>query len=632
MTKSVVEPVDAQTFFDRFARWIEWESAAEAQRLTERRKRIGKSDSDAERSGETIVDLVVEDSESGLGGRYLLTLVKRNRTLPLPWTRLKVGSPVILSSVDESEEPCSAIVCGRTPRSLQVALEEWPDGERFRVDLAPDEVTRKRQLAALKAALVARGRTGQLRQMLLGHRLPQFHAGSPCSFPSGLNPTQQAAVDFAMTADDLAIIHGPPGTGKTTTIVELICQSVMRGEKVLACAPSNTAVDNLVERLVRARQHVVRLGHPARVSAELRAHSLDVLVESHHNMKIVKRLMRDIQGAYHRADRFSRARPTPGMRGSLRNEARQMKAEIRRLELQAVEHTLDRADVICATTTLDDDLLGERKFDLLVIDEACQSTEPGCWIPLLRAQRVVLAGDPFQLPPTIVSTAAAQEGFSCSLLERMMKMHGDTITRRLGVQYRMHEQIMEFSSREFYQSSLVADDSVRTHLLHHLPDIVDNMITNQAITFVDSAGAGWDEELEPEGESRRNIQEGAHVLEIVQQLVDAGLVASDIAVIAPYAAQVRWLRSNSSHPDLEIDTVDGFQGREKEAVVISLVRSNREGEIGFLADTRRMNVALTRARRKLIVVGDSATLGGNPFYADLLSYFEQLGGYRTVWG
>jgi len=624
-----VQPEDDRAFFERFTRWIDWESVAEATRLAERRKRMAGRD--AERSGETIVDLAVQDSETGLGGRYLVTLVKRNRSLPLPWNRLKVGSPVIVTTEDENSEVYSGIVSERTVRSLQVALEEWPEGDRFRVDVAPDEVTRKRQLAALSAAQVARGRTGQLRQLLLGQRSPRFHPESPCSFPAGLNDTQQEAVNFAISAEDLAIIHGPPGTGKTTTVVELICQAVLRGEKVLACAPSNTAVDNLVERLVRADQHVVRLGHPARVSAELRDHSLDVLVENHHNMKIVKRLMRDMQGLYQRAERYTRARPARGHRGALRHEARQLKIEIRQLEQQAVEHTLDRADVICATTTLDDELLGDRTFDLLVIDEACQSTEPGCWIPLLRARRLVLAGDPFQLPPTVVSTPAAAEGFARSLLERMMQMHGDRITRRLGVQYRMHEQIMQFSSQEFYASSLIADESVRGHLLRDLPGIQGSDLTEHPLTFLDTAGAGWDEELEPDGESRRNLAEAACVLKMVDQLVDAGLSPAEIALIAPYAAQVRWLRSHSRHVELEIDTVDGFQGREKEAVVISLVRSNPAGEIGFLGDTRRMNVALTRARRKLIVVGDSATLGGHPFYADLFAYFEQLQAYRSVW-
>jgi superfamily I DNA and/or RNA helicase len=195
----------------------------------------------------------------------------------------------------------------------------------------------------------------------------------------------------------------------------------------------------------------------------------------------------------------------------------------------------------------------------------------------------------------------------------------------------MHDAIMGFSSDEFYNGSLVADESVKEHLLHDLPDVAAGPLTSTPLAFIDTAGAGYDEELEPDGESRRNPAEAEIVGKQVQALLDAGVSPRDIAVIAPYAAQVRLLREQLTIDGLEIDTVDGFQGREKEAVVISLVRANAKGEIGFLGDTRRMNVALTRARRKLIVIGDSATIGGNPFYHKLLEYFELHDAYRTVW-
>jgi superfamily I DNA and/or RNA helicase len=195
----------------------------------------------------------------------------------------------------------------------------------------------------------------------------------------------------------------------------------------------------------------------------------------------------------------------------------------------------------------------------------------------------------------------------------------------------MHQQIMEFSSAQFYQDELVADASVQSHRLTDLPHVDTNETSEATLCFIDSAGAGWGEELEPGGESKRNPEEGRLVLQKVERLLDAGLPPKDLAVIAPYAAQVRWLRAHCPHREVEIDTVDGFQGREKEAVVICMVRSNEIGEIGFLADTRRMNVALTRARRLLIVIGDSATLGIHPFYRDLVDYMESLGAYRSVW-
>ncbi len=436
---------------------------------------------------------------------------------------------------------------------------------------------------------------------------------------------------FALTAEDVAVIHGPPGTGKTTTVVELMRQLVLREQKVLACAPSNTAVDNLLERLTRAGVHAVRLGHPARVAEDLREHTLDALVQNHPDMKVVRNLMDQAEDLFRKASRFTRARPARGARQDMRQGARLLKSDARRLERQVVQHVLDRADVICATTSLDDELLGDRVFPWVVIDEACQSTEPGCWVPLLRAERVVLAGDHCQLPPTIISTQAAQEGFACSLLERTVQLHEQSVTRRLDVQYRMHEQIMQFSSQQFYGGELIADETVRKHRLSELPQVRSLGILDEPVTFIDTAGTGWEEELEPDGESRRNPAEGELVLKKVEQLMEAGVEPSQIAVIAPYAAQVRWLRNQHRLKGVEIDTVDGFQGREKEAVIISLVRSNESGEIGFLADTRRMNVALTRARRKLLVIGDSATLGGHEFYRALLEYIESIEGYHSAW-
>ncbi len=394
---------------------------------------------------------------------------------------------------------------------------------------------------------------------------------------------------------------------------------------------SNTAVDNLLERLVAGGQRVVRVGHPARVKDELRNHTLDALVETHDNMRVVKDLLRKAEALYQKADRYTRARPAPGAKQDMRREAKLLKAESRQLERQAIKDVLDQADVICATTTIDDEVLGDRLFDWVVVDEACQSTESACWIPLQRGQRILLAGDHCQLPPTVISSAAAQEGYSRSMVQRLVESYGSAITRQLDVQYRMHEQIMRFASAQFYGDSLTADESVRQHRLSDLPGVASSPLTDEPMMFIDTAGADYDEELEPDGASRRNPAEGRLVLEKIRQLLAAGLPAAEIAVITPYAAQVRWLREHATDAALEIDTVDGFQGREKEAVVISLVRSNREGEIGFLADTRRMNVALTRPRRKLIVVGDSATLGGHSFYAALLEYFQTIGSYHTVW-
>ena len=617
--------------FERLLRWLEMESEAEARRLAERRRQMKRAD--AERTGETLLNLVVADHQPTLGGRFLLTLVKRKRDLP--WHRLKPGSPVVLSSEDEDGAWTSGVVSARSAEAIQIAVERWPDASCFRVDLSSDDVTRRRQRAAINQVREARGRVAELRKVLLNARAPTFSGAVDVDCSPTLNTTQREAVQFALSAEDLAIIHGPPGTGKTTTVVEFVRQAVARDQKILACAPSNTAVDNMLERLVALGVSCVRIGHPARVMSDLHPHTLDGQVASHENMTWVKSLLREAEALFEDASRYTRAKPPKGYRAETRRQAKHLKSQARQLERQAVEHILDRTDVILSTTTIDEDLLGERSFDWAVIDEACQSTEPGCWIPVLRAQRMLFAGDHCQLPPTIISTKAAREGFGVSMMERLVTLYGTQATRRLGVQYRMHNQIMQFSSQEFYESSLRADDTVAQHVLADVEGVVRTDLTSCPITFIDTAGADYDEELEPDGESRRNLQEAEIAIGNAHGLIEAGVSPGDIAMIAPYAAQVRWLRQlrdqRGLDKTLEIDTVDGFQGREKEAVIITLVRSNKTGEIGFLSDTRRMNVAMTRARRKLIVIGDSATIGANEFFSRMLEYFEVVGAYHSVW-
>jgi len=627
LTHLMPKPLDEH--FKQLRVWLDMESDAERKRMIERRR--DRSQKNAETRGDTLVDLVISDHRMGLGGRFLVTFAKRNRTLDLPWNRFRVGSPVIASE-EATEGDCGyGIVCSKESGSIEVAFDEWPEGDRFRLDLSMDEITRNRQVTALNSVQNARARVAQLRDVLLGAREPRFNAPLVLEMEPHFNESQRQAIQFAMSAQDISIIHGPPGTGKTTTVVELIRQAVQRGAKILACAPSNTGVDNLLEKLVANRIRVVRIGHPARVQEELQAYTLDALVESDPAMKVVGEMMREAEKMARKASKFTRAKPLPGERNDLRQESRRLRDDARIYERQIIANVLDRADVICATTNFDPDILGGRHFDLAVIDEACQSTEPGSWPVVLRADRIVLAGDHCQLPPTIISSEAAAQGFAISLMERLVNTYADSITKQLIVQYRMHEDIMQYSSQCFYGGSLQANETVRTHLLTDLVAPPHSEMLQSPVTFVDTAGAGWDEEQEVDGESRFNVQEAKWILQQVRELCGSGIEPKDVAIIAPYAAQVRWLRQNCPFKAIEIDTVDGFQGREKEAILITLVRSNSIAEIGFLADTRRMNVALTRAKRKLIVIGDTATLASNEFYANMIGFFESIGAYRTIW-
>lgn len=620
--------------FANLSRLLDLESRAEQEEARRRAQSEAGTD-----DGATLTALTLRDAEFGLGGRLLLTFSRKMRTDRLPPNRLQPGAPVVLNQTNVNRRLPSyrGVVFDRDATSIGVAIEppddELPDDAIWRLDLSPDEVSRLRQQDALQRAAAASGdRLAELRAVLLGEREPEFAERSSVAAPQ-LNPPQVEAVEFALAANHVAVIHGPPGTGKTTTVVEFIRQAVARGDKVLATAPSNHAVDNLLEKLLATGEAPVRLGHPARVAPELRGRALDILAEKHPDARQARKLAREAYSLFRQADKWTRGKPEPGAKAALRREARDLLGEVRRLEALAVERVLDDARVVCATLTgLDSQLLGQRRFNVAVLDEACQSTEPAAWVPLLRADKFVLAGDHCQLPPTVISPEAAEQGLAVSLMERLVALAGPSISRLLSVQHRMHAAIMGFSNQAFYEGRLEAHESVAGHRLCDLPGVRSEPLTETPVQYIDTAGAGHDEELEEDTGSRRNGGEANLAAKTVRQLLEAGLSPEQIGVITPYRAQVRRLRELLADvPTLEVDSVDGFQGREKEAIIVSLVRSNPEGDIGFLADTRRTNVALTRARRMLRVIGDSATLSNHPFYQQMLTHFESIGAYRSVW-
>ena len=628
-------------YFGNLSLLLDLEAEAEKREAVREHTRL--SPLEAEATGNSLIQLVIREEGYGLGGHFLLGFGKRNENLSLPWTRLGVGSPVIVSEENRSssseENGWRGIVSSVRRDAIQVAVNQFIEAESdrptFRLDRATDEISRFRQRQAMELARGASGgsRLEVLRDVLIGSVGPVFEKIQPIQvLNKNLNASQIEAVQFALSAEDVAIIHGPPGTGKTTTLVELIAQITRNGQSVLAVASSNLAVDNLLERLIAAGENAIRLGHPARVTPELREHTLDLLVENHPDVKIANKLTRDAYILRDQAERYTRARPEPGAKQAMRQEAKDMLREARKIEDHITTGILSKAQIVCATATgLDRDRLEGKYFDWCIMDEASQSTEPAAWIPIQYAQRIVFAGDHFQLPPTVISSEAIKGGFGISLMERLLTDIGPSISRRLNVQYRMHNDIMNFSSDVFYENSLQADESVRTALLTDLPTVTSSPLTDCPVHFIDTAGASYDEETEPNGDSRLNPLEAELVVKKINELLEAGVSAETIAVISPYSAQVRLLREMLSKSEIEIDSVDGFQGREKEAVIVSLVRSNQEGEVGFLADTRRMNVALTRARRKLIVIGDSATITSHGFYQRMVKYFESIGAYHSVW-
>lgn len=486
-----------------------------------------------------------------------------------------------------------------------------------------------------------------------------------------LNNAQRRAIRRALATEDVHLIHGPPGTGKTTTATEVLQQCVDRSESVLATAASNTAVNNVVAFLAEQGTDVVRLGHPARVNDRLRTHTLDAQIEDTdtHRRSQQKRekafAVLDRQedltapsGRWRRgmSDRKikERAEQDRGSRGvppqrieemavwlALQERADALFDEAEALEQEAIDEVLEAADVVCSTnSTAGSDLLGGHTFDTLVVDEATQATAPSCWIPMTHAGRAILVGDHKQLPPTILNQEAARRGLRHTLFERLAHHHetspeaAGSIRSLLRTQYRMHETIMGFSDQTFYDGRLEADDTARHRTLadlgvpdHALPADERRAILDPEapLVFVDTSRIDAPEHQRSGSHSRENPREAELITRLTTALLEAGVAPSDMAVISPYDDQADRIDRALALDGLEVDTVDGFQGREKEVVLISLVRSNDRGEIGFLDEPRRFNVAVTRARRKAAVVGDAGTVTAGDVFDMFTRYVKARG-------
>lgn len=518
-------------------------------------------------------------------------------------------------------------------------LPEWIDDNLLGVDLMFDEMAYREMEAAMKAIIKADdSRVAELRDTLLGYRLPVTSSGQPQTSNlqgiSDLNESQNKALQKVLTSHDVAIIHGPPGTGKTTTLVQAIKQTVKLEKQVLVCAPSNAAIDLLVEKLSEQGLNVVRIGHPARVTEQSLSKTLDARIANHDHFKELRALRKKMEQVRSQAFKFKRnfGHAERQERNLLKQEAKALKADADVLEFYIINDILNTSDVVaCTLVGSSHPMLRGKRYKTVFIDEAAQALEPAFWIPILRAERVVLAGDHQQLPPTIKSVEAAREGLAKTLFEKCIEHHPQTASM-LQVQYRMNESIMQFSSHYFYHGGLIADESVRNHLINNLP----------AIDFIDTAGCGYTETQDPETLSRYNDEEAAVLIRQLERLVqDVGTDgwAYTLGIITPYSAQVERLTKLAESSEIlseiwsriNINTVDAFQGQERDIIAISFVRSNDKGEIGFLSDIRRTNVAMTRAKKKLIMIGDSATLGTHEFYTTLLEYVQEKDFYRSAW-
>ncbi|XP_064423383.1 DNA-binding protein SMUBP-2 [Latimeria chalumnae] len=601
-----------------------------------------------QRRGVCLLKLHVASQRTGLFGRLLVIFQPRKYEpdATLPSNSFGPGDIVGLcdsqGSGQSSDQLATGIVTRVTQKAITVAFDESHDGLNLDrespyclLKLAND-VTYKRLKNALNSlSQYSSGPASNLIGVLFNYFEPS------CSleqrqlelYNTSLDNSQKEAVYFSLSQKELAIIHGPPGTGKTTTVVEVVLQAVKQGLKVLCCAPSNVAVDNLIERLAEYKTKVLRLGHPARLLESIQRHCLDAVLAHSDNTQIVADIRRDIDQSFAKLKKTQ----NKGEKSHFRIEIKALRKELKEREEAAMIQILKHAHVILATNTgASNDgplkLLPEDYFDLVVIDECAQALEASCWIPLLKAPKCILAGDHKQLPPTIISHKAAAKGLSLSLMERLIQKYGERVVRMLTVQYRMHHSIMDWASKAMYDSRLSAHPSVADHLLKDMPSIASTDETELPLLLVDTSGCGLFELDVEDEQSKGNQGEVQIVARHIDALAEAGVNAKDIAVIAPYNLQVEMLRQQlcHRHPELEIKSVDGFQGREKEAVVLSLVRSNTKGEVGFLAEDRRINVAVTRARRHLAVVCDTQTVSCHKFLKSLVDYMTEHGEVRTA--
>ena len=491
------------------------------------------------------------------------------------------------------------------------------------VQLYFDETSYRAMFEALEDVIRAKGnRLAELRDTFLGTQKPRFRELYPVRFP-WLNNTQEAAVNKVLCTRDVSIVHGPPGTGKTTTLVEAIYETLHREPQVLVCAQSNTAVDWICEKLVDRGVTVLRIGNPTRVNDKMLSSTYERQFESHPaypELWSIRKSIREMNGRMRRGSYTERE--------GMRNRMNRLRDRATELEILINADLFDSARVIASTLVSSNHrLLNGRRFPTLFIDEAAQALEAACWIAIRKADRVILAGDHCQLPPTIKCIEAARGGLEHTLMEKIVQQKPSAVSL-LKVQYRMHEAIMQFPSDWFYHGELEAAPEVRHR------GILD---FDTPMNWIDTSGMDFHEEFVGESFGRINKEEANLLLQeletyinrigkerILEERIDFGL-------ISPYKAQVQYLKSKIKGSSflrpfrslITVNTVDGFQGQERDVIFISLVRANEDGQIGFLNDLRRMNVAITRARMKLVILGDAATLTRHPFYKRLMSFIKK---------
>lgn len=565
-------------------------------------------------------------------------------------------------------------------------MPDWFDEGKLGVDLFYNETSYNEMKFALSKVIAAsKNRLADLREILLGYRQAYFEDQK---FPplTELNDSQNKAYSLALNAHDFALIQGPPGTGKTTTLVRIIKEAVREEKQVLVCAASNNAVDLLVEKLAALGVNVLRMGNPARVSENSEQYTFDAKLLSHPDYDTIQKYKKEALQIQKKAFKFKRnfGKAEREERTALRNEAKELFSIIRSLEVSIQKDILEKSEAICSTFVgITNSPASKMHFKTVFIDEATQALEPAAWIAVMRASRVIFCGDHKQLPPVVKSTEAVRGKLDVSLFEKIIFRlekgnigHASTPQVRklllstgagmdstsspqaptqskesldsvsdspfvlLDTQYRMNEEIMDFSNELFYHGHLKAHSSVKEKTLDAVCGYSERI---SPLCFIDTAGTDSEEELNEETLSISNPKEAELLLKHLTLCLEKWNWSAKqkseikIGILSPYNDQIKTLRDLFDKTNLqkeysiEISTIDSFQGREMDIIYISLVRSNDEADIGFLSDIRRMNVAMTRAKLRLVVLGDSGTIGNHEFYKKFLEHVELHDSYESAW-
>ncbi|WP_163328126.1 IGHMBP2 family helicase [Desulfurobacterium thermolithotrophum] len=662
--ETIKEIVTVHNYVEKFKYLIDIERIAEIEaQEAEIRKLSGR---ERELLGRAILDL----KGTKAGTKFHLYLVRFWREKPIE-TEIGTGDIVLVSKGNPLKSDLLGTVVRITEKTITVAFENRPPNWLYkkgvRVDLYVNDVTFKRMEENLEAFRHATKRQREIRNIIIGLKEPEKVEKEEFEVvDKRLNETQINAVKQALGAKDFYLIHGPPGTGKTSTITELIVQLVKRGNKVLATADSNIAADNILLNLSKYSElKLVRIGHPARVLEELEKFSIYALYEEHEKTQKIKEGWERVRELIEKREQFTKPLPhlRRGMsddeivffgrkgksfRGIPKKTMRSManwiltnyEIDVRIKALKEMESIVLRqiianADVVISTNSMvKSELLEGFHFDVAVIDEGSQQVEPSTLIPIMKADKFYIAGDHKQLPPTVTSEEAKE--LEKTLFERLINSHSE-LSSMLQVQYRMNEKIMEFPNREFYEGKLRAAEIVKNHTLANFdlkePEKFKEILNpSEPLAFLDTSDINA-YEFQPEGStSYENYEEAKIAISIAEELCKIGVDKKDIGIITPYAAQVKLIKQLLLEKDLkvEVNSVDGFQGREKEVIIISFVRSNDEGEIGFLKDLRRLNVAITRPKRKLIAIGNAETLSNHKVYKRFIENIKEKGTFLKL--